>query len=55
MAFTCIVAAAVWHYAGHGMAGWLWSLVVIAAVYITLSLLLDTRKKFAPRTYRFAE
>jgi NADH-quinone oxidoreductase subunit H len=55
MAFTCIVAAAVWHYAGHGMAGWLCSLVVIAAVYITLSLLLDTRKKFAPRTYRFAE
>ena len=55
MAFTCIVAAAVWHYAGRGMAGWLWSLVVIAAVYITLSILLDTRKKFAPRTYRFAE
>jgi NADH-quinone oxidoreductase subunit H len=55
MAFTCIVAAAVWHYAGHGMAGWLWSLVVIAAVHITLSILLDTRKKFAPRTYRFAE
>ncbi len=55
MAFTCIVAAAVWHYAGGGMAGWLWSLVVIAAVYITLSILLDTRKKFAPRTYRFAE
>ncbi|MFZ3377434.1 MAG: NADH-quinone oxidoreductase subunit NuoH [Chthoniobacterales bacterium] len=55
MAFACIVAAAVWHYAGGGMAGWLWSLVVIAAVYITLSILLDTRKKFAPRTYRFAE
>jgi NADH-quinone oxidoreductase subunit H len=55
MAFTCIVAAAVWHYAGRGMAGWLWSLVVIAAVYITLSILLDARKKFAPRTYRFAE
>ncbi len=29
MAFTCIVAAAVWHYAGRGPAGWLWSLVVI--------------------------
>jgi NADH-quinone oxidoreductase subunit H len=55
MAFTCIVAAAVWHYAAGGMAGWLWSLVVIAAVYITLSILLDTRKRFAPRTYRFAE
>jgi NADH-quinone oxidoreductase subunit H len=55
MAFTCIVAAAVWHYAGRGLRGWLWSLVVIAIVYTVLSALLDTRKKFAPRTYRFAE
>ncbi len=55
MAFTCIVAAAVWHYAGRGLRGWLWSLVVIAAVYVFLSILLDTRRKFAPRVYRFAE
>src|SRR5205809_2719972 len=55
MAFTCIVAAAVWHYAGRGPAGRLRSLAVIAAVYFTLSILLDTRRKFAPRTYRFAE
>jgi NADH-quinone oxidoreductase subunit H len=55
MAFTCIVAAAVWHYTGRGLRGWLWSLVVIAIVYTVLSILLDTRKKFAPRTYRFAE
>ncbi len=55
MAFTCIVAAAVWHYAGRGLRGWLWSLAVIGAVYFTLSILLDTRRKFAPRTYRFAE
>jgi NADH-quinone oxidoreductase subunit H len=55
MAFTCVIAAAVWHYGGRGMAGWFWSLAVIAVVYITLSILLDTRKKFAPRTYRFAE
>jgi NADH-quinone oxidoreductase subunit H len=55
MAFTCIIAAAVWHYAGGHLGGWLWSLAVIAAVYIALSLLLDTRRKFAPRTYRFAE
>ena len=26
MAFTCIIAAAVWHYQAHGLAGWLWSL-----------------------------
>src|SRR6184192_1252085 len=55
MAFTLIVAAAVWHYQGRGVAGWLWSLAVIALVYLALSRLLDTRKKFATRTYRFAE
>src|SRR5438445_4823751 len=55
MAFTLIVAAAVWHYEGRGLAGWLWSLAVIALVYLALSRLLDTRRKFATRTYRFAE
>jgi NADH-quinone oxidoreductase subunit H len=55
MAFTCIIAAAVWHLAGRGLPGWLWSLVVIAIVYMTLSILLDTKRKFAPRIYRFAE
>jgi len=55
MAFTCILAAAVWHYMGRGLAGWLCSLAVIAIVYIALSILLDTRKRFATRTYRFAE
>ncbi|MEY2479201.1 MAG: NADH-quinone oxidoreductase subunit [Verrucomicrobiota bacterium] len=55
MAFTTFIAAAVWHYAGRGIAAWLWSLGVIAIVYVALSILLDTKKKFAPRTYRFAE
>jgi NADH-quinone oxidoreductase subunit H len=55
MAFTCMVAAAVWHYTGRGLRGWLWSLVVIAVAYTALSIFLDTRRKFAPRTYRFAE
>src|SRR5947207_11462114 len=55
MAFTCIIAAAVWHYQAHGWAGWLLSLGVIVVVYLGLSRLLDTRRKFAPRTYRFAE
>ena len=55
MAFTCIIAAAVWHYAGRGLRGWLWSLFVIAVVYSALSILLDARRKFAPRVYRFAE
>jgi NADH-quinone oxidoreductase subunit H len=55
MAFTCILAAAVWHYQAHGWAGWLSSFAVVAVVYLGLSRLLDTRRKFATRTYRFAE
>jgi NADH-quinone oxidoreductase subunit H len=55
MAFTCVIAAAVWHYAGGSWRGWLWSLVVVAIVYTVLSMLLDTKRKFAPRVYRFAE
>ena len=55
MAFTCIIAAAVWHYQGRGLAGWLWSLAVITIVYLALSLLLETKKKFSRRSYRFAE
>ncbi len=55
MAFTCVIAAAVWHYAGRQLYGWLWSLAVVAVVYFALSRLLDTRRKFAPRNYRFAE
>jgi NADH-quinone oxidoreductase subunit H len=55
MSFTCVIAAAVWHYAGRGLRGWLWSFLVIAIAYTVLSMLLDTQRKFAPRTYRFAE
>src|SRR5438046_3959194 len=47
MAFTCVIAAAVWHYAGRGFAGWLWSLGIIAAVYLILSIFFVTRTKFA--------
>ncbi len=55
MAFTCVLAAAIWHYQARGIAGWLWSLGIVLVAYFALSQLLDTRKKFAPRTYRFAE
>lgn len=55
MAFTCLISAAVWHYAGRRLSGWLWSFAVIAIVYFALSLFLETRRKFTPRTYRFAE
>jgi NADH-quinone oxidoreductase subunit H len=55
MAFTCLISAAVWHYTGRRISGSLWSLALITIVYFVLSQLLNTRKRFAPRTYRFAE
>ena len=55
MSFTCFIAAAIWHLTGRRLSGWLWSFAFVALVYLALSRLLDTRKKFAPRTYRFAE
>src|SRR5246127_4707977 len=41
MSFTCIVAAAVWHYTGRGLRGWIWSLFVVLVIYTALSILLD--------------
>ncbi|MEY2483786.1 MAG: NADH-quinone oxidoreductase subunit [Verrucomicrobiota bacterium] len=55
MAFTCVVAAAVWHYQAHGLSGWLGSLAIVAVVYLGLSWVLNTRKNLSVRTYRFAE
>jgi hypothetical protein len=55
MAFACLIAAAIWHYQGRRLAGSLWSLGLIVAVYLALSRFLGTGKKFAPRTYRYAE
>ncbi len=55
MAFTCVIAAAIWHYQGRRLSGSLWSLGWIVLVYLTLSRVLGVGKKFAPRTYRFAE
>lgn len=55
MAFACILAAAVWHYQAGGLAGSLWSLGIVVAVYFGLSRLLETRKNLSVRTYRFAE
>jgi NADH-quinone oxidoreductase subunit H len=55
MAFACMLAAAVWHYAGHRYLSWLLSLGVVLLVYFALTRFLETGKKFAPRSYRFAE
>jgi NADH-quinone oxidoreductase subunit H len=55
MAFTSVLAAAIWHYQARGLGAWLWSTGIIVAAYLGLSRILETGKKFAPRTYRFAE
>jgi NADH-quinone oxidoreductase subunit H len=55
MAFACVIAAAVWHYQARQIAGWFWSLGIVAVVYFLLGRLMETRRKFTPRTYRFAE
>jgi len=55
MAFTCLIAAAAWHYQAHGVAGWLWSLGILIVVYFALSRFLRTNKNLSVRTYRFAE
>src|SRR5881394_1614249 len=51
MAFTCLIAAAAWHYQSHGLAGWLWSLGILVVVYFALSRFLGTNKNLSVRTY----
>jgi NADH-quinone oxidoreductase subunit H len=55
MAFTCLIAAAAWHYQSHSFTRWLWSLGILVGVYFVLSRFLRTNKNLSTRTYRFAE
>jgi NADH-quinone oxidoreductase subunit H len=55
MAFTCIVAAAAWHYQRQSVMRWVWSLGILVVVYLALSRFLRTGKNLSVRTYRFAE
>jgi NADH-quinone oxidoreductase subunit H len=55
MSFACILASALWHYSGRAGIAWLVSLVVVTIAYLFLSRILKVRKKFATRTYRFAD
>jgi NADH-quinone oxidoreductase subunit H len=55
MAFTCIIAAAAWHYQAQSFTRWLWSLGILLVVYLALSRFLRTGKNLSVRTYRFAE
>src|SRR3954469_15094570 len=43
MAFTCLIAAAAWHYA-HDFTRWLWSPGILLVVYFALSRFLRTNK-----------
>src|SRR5215212_9641765 len=55
MAFTCIVAAAAWHYQRQSFMRWVWSFGILLVVYLALSRFLRTGKNLSTRTYRFAE
>jgi NADH-quinone oxidoreductase subunit H len=55
MAFTCIVAAAAWHYQRESFMRWIWSIGILLLVYFALSRFLRTGKNLSARTYRFAE
>src|SRR3954452_3393878 len=55
MAFTCIVAAAAWHYQRESFLRWIWSLGILLVVYLALSRFLRAGKNLSTRTYRFAE
>jgi NADH-quinone oxidoreductase subunit H len=55
MAFTCIIAAAAWHYQADSFTRWLWSPGILLVVYLALSRFLRTDKNLSARTYRFAE
>jgi NADH-quinone oxidoreductase subunit H len=55
MAFTCIVAAAAWHYQRQSFMRWIWSLGILLVVYLALSRFLRAGKNLSTRTYRYAE
>ena len=55
MAFSCIFAVAAWHYADRDLDGWAWSLLIVAIAYFAMSRVFKTKKRFAARTYRYAE
>ncbi len=55
MAFTCVVAAAAWHYQRESFMRWIWSVGILLVVYLALSRFLRTGKNLTTRTYRFAE
>lgn len=54
LALINLVNAAVWHYSGGGLVGWLACTLIIGVPYVLLGRALFTGRKLGPRTYRFA-
>lgn len=55
MSFAAFFAAACWHFAGRGLAGWLVSLVIVGAPYLMLGGAFARRFAVSRRTYRFSQ
>jgi len=55
MAFSCLLAAAAWHYISSAALGWFSSLLIVGIAYAGLSKILEARKHLSVRTYQFAE
>jgi NADH-quinone oxidoreductase subunit H len=55
MGFAVILAAAVWHYAGGGVPGWLASAVIVLMPYLALGRVVAIQYPASRRVYRFSE
>jgi len=55
MALINLVAAAMWHYIGEGWARWIVCGTIVVGPYLLFGKALQSKTKFARRTYRFAE
>lgn len=55
MSFAAFIAAACWHYAGRGAAGWFAALAIVGVPYLFLGHTFTRRFSLERRTYRFSQ
>lgn len=55
MSFAAFIAAACWHFAGRGAAGWFVSLIIVAVPYALLGHGFTRRFALSRRTYQFSQ
>jgi NADH-quinone oxidoreductase subunit H len=55
MALLTIPAAAIWHYTGKGLLGWVVVLPLLLVPWVIVSTIFNRRLASSTRTYRFAE